>query len=171
MRKKFLRSVPPRHDLLYERSALLASATEDFFLWESGAPARTCTSSLGLRRTACKTLTPRELGKNWCAMPVLPRRSLFGRQACCCCTNDAKLVAASGIAPDSPRFRRGADLSQLHSQVVPPRGSAPRSSAYRAGALLLSYGGMSEEMVARGGNAPPSAGCRPVALLLSYRAW
>jgi hypothetical protein len=27
-----------------------------------------------------------------------------------------KMVAASGIAPDSPRLQRGADLSQLHSQ-------------------------------------------------------
>lgn len=27
-----------------------------------------------------------------------------------------KVVAASGIAPDSPRLQRGADLSQLHSQ-------------------------------------------------------
>jgi hypothetical protein len=25
------------------------------------------------------------------------------------------MVAASGIAPDSPRLQRGADLSQLHS--------------------------------------------------------
>ena len=27
-----------------------------------------------------------------------------------------KMVAASGIAPDSPRLQRGANLSQLHSQ-------------------------------------------------------
>jgi len=27
-----------------------------------------------------------------------------------------KMVAASGIAPDSPRLQRGADLSQLYSQ-------------------------------------------------------
>ena len=53
-----------------------------------------------------------------------------------------KTVAASGIAPDSPRLQRGANLSQLRSQVVPPRGIAPRSLAYRARALLLSYGGM-----------------------------
>ena len=30
----------------------------------------------------------------------------------CCYTNDAKMVAASGIAPDSPRLQRGANLSQ-----------------------------------------------------------
>jgi len=53
-----------------------------------------------------------------------------------------EMVAVSGIAPDSPRLQRGADLSQLHSLVVPPRGIAPRSPAYRAGALLLSYGGI-----------------------------
>jgi hypothetical protein len=52
-----------------------------------------------------------------------------------------EMVAVSGIAPDSPRLQRGADLSQLHSLVVPPHGIAPRSPAYRAGALLLSYGG------------------------------
>jgi len=50
-------------------------------------------------------------------MPVLPRRPRFGRPPCFCYTNDAlKMVAASGIAPDSPRLQRGADLSQLHSQ-------------------------------------------------------
>ena len=30
-------------------------------------------------------------------------------------TNDAKAVAAFGIAPNSPRLQRGANLSQLHS--------------------------------------------------------
>jgi hypothetical protein len=29
-----------------------------------------------------------------------------------------------------------------YTTVVPPRGIAPRSPAYQAGALLLSYGGM-----------------------------
>jgi len=29
------------------------------------------------------------------------------------------VVAASGIAPDSPRLQRGANLSQLHSQNGP----------------------------------------------------
>jgi hypothetical protein len=52
------------------------------------------------------------------------------------------MVAAFGIAPNSPRLQRGANLSQLHSLVVLPRGNAPRSLAYRARALLLSYGGM-----------------------------
>ena len=28
-----------------------------------------------------------------------------------------KVVAASGIAPDSPRLQRGANLSQLHSHL------------------------------------------------------
>ena len=63
---------------------------------------------------------------------------------------DGKMVAASGIAPDSPRLQRGANLSQLRSpsagsgpaaRMVPPRGNAPRSPGYRPGALLLSYGG------------------------------
>ena len=51
------------------------------------------------------------------------------------------MVAASGIAPDSPRLQRGATLSQLYSPMVPPRGNAPRSIGYRPMALLLSYGG------------------------------
>ena len=81
------------------------------------------------------------------------------------------MAAAVGIAPTSPRLQRGANLSQLHSQkLVPLRGFAPRSSAYRAGALLLSYGGMSEKVVARQGNAPRSAGCEPAILLLNYQA-
>ena len=51
-----------------------------------------------------------------------------------------KVVAASGIAPDSPRLQRGANLSQLRShKVIPPRGIAPRSAGYRPAALLLSY--------------------------------
>src|SRR6188768_698174 len=33
-----------------------------------------------------------------------------------------KLAAASGIAPDSPRLQRGADLSQLHSLGRPIAG-------------------------------------------------
>ena len=79
-------------------------------------------------------------------MPVLPRRLRVWKTARArCYTNDAlKVVAASGIAPDSPRLQRGANLSQLHSRMVPPRGIAPRSPAYRASALLLSYGGIEE---------------------------
>ncbi len=50
-----------------------------------------------------------------------------------------EMVAASGIAPDSPRLQRGANLSQLHSLLVPPRGIAPRSIGYQPIALLLSY--------------------------------
>ena len=51
-------------------------------------------------------------------------------------------LAEFGIAPNSPRLQRGANLSQLFSlKVVPPRGIAPRSTDYRSVALLLSYGG------------------------------
>ena len=61
------------------------------------------------------------------------------------------LVPEVGIAPTSPRLQRGANLSQLpgaidlpsrrpaERRLVVPRGNAPRSSAYQAGALLLSY--------------------------------
>lgn len=53
------------------------------------------------------------------------------------------MVAEFGIAPNSPRLQRGANLSQLFSrwEMVPPRGNAPRSIDYRSIALLLSYGG------------------------------
>ena len=51
-------------------------------------------------------------------------------------------LAEFGIAPNSPRLQRGANLSQLFSlKVVPPRGNAPWSTDYRSVALLLSYGG------------------------------
>ena len=53
----------------------------------------------------------------------------------------SKVVAVSGIVPDSPRLQQGANLSQLNS-LVPPRGIAPRSIGYRPIALLLSYEGM-----------------------------
>ena len=53
-----------------------------------------------------------------------------------------ELVADFGIAPNSPRLQRGANLSQLFSRkMVPPRGNAPRSIDYQSMALLLSYGG------------------------------
>ena len=79
------------------------------------------------------------------------------------------MAAASGIAPDSPRLQRGANLSQLHSHDGP-------SAWFRAMVGRLSGGcsaielRRSQKMVARDGNAPPSAGCGPAALLLSYRA-
>src|SRR5437867_851675 len=78
-----------------------------------------------------------------------------------------QLVPEVGIAPTSPRLQRGANLSQLlgvrlraprygaisvcanfqwlaepklgERRLVVSRGNAPRSSAYQAGALLLSY--------------------------------
>jgi hypothetical protein len=55
-----------------------------------------------------------------------------------------KMVAGVGSAPTSADFQPAAHLSEPSSvwKVVPRRGDAPRSPAYRAGALLLSYGGM-----------------------------
>ena len=77
-------------------------------------------------------------------MPVLPRRVEFGRLACCCYINDAKMVAGVGIAPTSADLQPAAHLSEPSSdenEMVPPRGDAPRSAGYRPAALLLSYGG------------------------------
>jgi hypothetical protein len=49
------------------------------------------------------------------------------------------MAPEAGIAPASPRLQRGANLSQLLREMVVQRGNAPRSLAYRASALLLSY--------------------------------
>ena len=55
------------------------------------------------------------------------------------------MVPEAGIAPASPRLQRGANLSQLlrdacaGQTLVVRRGNAPRSLAYQASALLLSY--------------------------------
>lgn len=55
-----------------------------------------------------------------------------------------EVVAGVGSAPTSADFQPAAHLSEPSSvwRLVPRRGVAPRSPAYRAGALLLSYGGM-----------------------------
>lgn len=87
-------------------------------------------------------------------MPVLPRHLLFGRQVCCYYTNGActddelEMVAEPGIAPESADLQSAAltdSAIQREKKVVPPHGFAPRSSAYRAGALLLSYRGNEEK--------------------------
>ena len=55
------------------------------------------------------------------------------------------MVPEVGIAPTSPRLQRGANLPQLlrgacaRRKLVVRRGNAPRSLAYQASALLLSY--------------------------------
>ena len=96
----------------------------------------------------------------------------------------------AGIAPASPRLQRGANLSQLlvawlaepklgERRLVVRRGNAPRSSAYQADALLLSYRTKIERwlaepklgerrMVVLRGNAPRSSAYQAGALLLSY---
>lgn len=85
---------------------------------ENGAPTRIRTSSFRLRRAACISLTPWKLTKRAPCRSCPGALCLEDRRACCY-TNDAKVVAASGIAPDSPRLQRGANLSQLHSQNGP----------------------------------------------------
>ena len=49
------------------------------------------------------------------------------------------MVPEVGIAPTSPPLQGGANLPQLLGEMVVQRGNAPRSSAYQADALLLSY--------------------------------
>ena len=139
--KWILRPESHRHRLLYERSALLALPRRK----ETGAPARTCTSTLRLRTATCTTLTPREL-KTFASCRCRPGPCGLEDRHARCYINDAglnKMVAEFGIAPNSPRLQRGANLSQLFSlgKMVPPRGNAPRSIDYQSMALLLSYGG------------------------------
>ena len=133
-----LRPESHRHGLLYERSALLALPRRN----ETGAPARTCTSNLRLRTATCTALTPRELVKAFASCRCRPGPCGLEDRHAHCYINDAGLVAEFGIAPNSPRLQRGANLSQLFSRkMVPPRGNAPRSISNRLMALLLSYGG------------------------------
>ena len=141
--KWILRPGLHRHRLLYERSAFLALPRRN----EIGAPARTCTSTLRLRTATCTALTPREL-KTFASCRCRPGPCGLEDRHARCYINDAELlpfaevVAEFGIAPNSPRLQRGANLSQLFSlKLVPPRGNAPRSADYQSAALLLSYGG------------------------------
>ena len=135
--KWILRPASHRHRLLYERSAFLALPRRN----ETGAPARTCTSTLRLRTATCMTLTPREL-KTFASCRCRPGPCGLEDRHARCYINDAGTVAEFGIAPNSPRLQRGANLSQLLSRkLVPPRGNAPRSADYQSAALLLSYGG------------------------------
>src|SRR5260370_19691035 len=85
-------------------------------------------------------------------------RRLVSGSAFCLLPSAFKVVPEVGIAPTSPRLQRGANLPQLLGAMVVPRGNAPRSLAYRAGALLLSYRTMAEGV----GNAPTSARADPV---------
>ena len=69
-----LRPVSHRHRLLYERSAFLALPRRN----ETGAPARTCTSTLRLRTATCTTLTPREqMGKRLHHAGAAPARAVW----------------------------------------------------------------------------------------------
>src|SRR6266404_242121 len=52
------------------------------------------------------------------------------------------MVPEVGSAPTSPPLQGGANLPQLLGEMIPSRGNAPRSLAYRASALLLSYKGL-----------------------------
>ena len=80
-------------------------------------------------------------------MPVLPRHSLFGRQTCCCYTNDAMKWPLDLVSHQNLLlFRETCRLPTLSSvkKMVPQQGVAPRSAGYLPAALLLSYKGMNE---------------------------
>ena len=156
-----LRPALPRHGPHYECGALLTSATEESeMVLPRGLAPR---SSAFAERRASLTLRELKMVRHAGAAPA----PAVWKTAVLAVTpmTRKKVVAASGIAPDSPRLQRGADLSQLHSQwslrAVSRRGlplrrlCSLRSAligmrfraallAYRARALLLSYGGMEE---------------------------
>jgi len=82
--KWILRPESHRHRLLYERSAFLALPRRN----ETGAPARTCTSTLRLRTATCTTLTPREL-KTYASCRCCPGPSGLEDRHARCYINDA----------------------------------------------------------------------------------
>ncbi len=133
----------------------------------NGGPGWICAINLPSQSRALCWLSYRATRKS---LPrgLAPRTSAFAeRHAGLLHFGSGEMVAAFGIAPNSPRLQRGANLSQLHS-----RGSSAR---YRAAVDRLSADCSAFELqrnkvVARRGNAPRSTGCKPAALLLSYRA-
>src|SRR5438046_8341464 len=54
--------------------------------------------------------------------------------------SDFVLASGVGIAPTPPGLQPSVQTNYTIQWLVVPRGNAPRSSAYQAGALLLSYG-------------------------------
>ena len=116
--KVILRPALPRHGLLYERSALLTSATEESkVVLPRGLAPRT--SAFAKRRAELLHLGSYELNesKTLRHAGAAPAPAVW-KTAVLAVTpmTRMKVVAASGIAPDSPRLQRGANLSQLHSQ-------------------------------------------------------
>jgi hypothetical protein len=88
----------------------------------------------------------------WCSWPDSHRLTtgLKGPPLDCLALTNKQMAHEASIAPASPPLQGGANLSQLlvaglaepkpsERRLVLPRGNAPRSSAYQAGALLLSY--------------------------------
>src|SRR5207247_10472071 len=53
--------------------------------------------------------------------------------------SDFVLATGVGIAPTPPGLQPSVQTNYTIQWLVVPRGNAPRSSAYQAGALLLSY--------------------------------
>ena len=135
-----------RRIAVYETAPVAAEAQG----LEIGALTWTCTTSFRLRKAACRTnYTLRAMVS---AAGLAPARvCLKGRTRELLCIRGRKyeMVPEVGIAPTSPRLQRSANLSQLlrvmacqpkpWRRLVVPRGNAPRSLAYQASALLLSY--------------------------------
>lgn len=108
---------------------------------ESGRAPRTRTGCFGFadRWFAPSPYAP---GKGWVDQRDLHPYGRLHRAGCCSyiMVNIGKMVAASGIAPDSPRLQRGANLSQLHSRgknKLRRPDSNRRLTAYETAALPL----------------------------------
>ena len=76
------------------------------------------------------------------------------------CIHGQTVAAGVGLAPTPPVLQTGVQTLYTiqRKEMVVPAGNAPASPAYRAGALLLSYGTLAEGV----GNAPTSARADPV---------
>ena len=76
------------------------------------------------------------------------------------CIHGQIMAAGVGLAPTPPVLQTGVQTLYTiqRRKMVVPAGNAPASPAYRAGALLLSYGTLAEGV----GNAPTTARADPV---------
>lgn len=134
-------------------------------LWE---PKQTRTAELGTRNSALPgrvVLSALRVSRFALEMVsvagLAPARSgLKGWSLGLLCIHGQTMAAGVGLAPTPPVLQTGVQTLYTiqRGQMVVPRGNAPRSPAYQAGALLLSYRTLAEGV----GNAPTSAHADPV---------
>ena len=101
--------------------------------------------------------------KRWRPMPVTLRLRRFDRPSCCYYNNGA-LAADRESHPALALFRRVLSCVSYTAIMVLPAGNAPASSAYQAGALLLSYGSNGKD-----GGRDRTRTCTPVEGLTVFK--